>query len=95
MVELNPSTDGANYYWSPGYPVVRAVWQGRAMSKSIFQSKTFWFNAVALVALTAQWALGHHWIQPTDSAFVIGATNIWLRTITSQPVTLPGQSNGA
>ena len=60
-------------------------------AKSIFASKTFWFNFAALCGLVAQWAIGHHWIAPADSAFLIGAANIVLRIVTNQPVTLPGQ----
>jgi len=65
------------------------------VSKSLFASKTFWFNAAALVALSMQWALDHHWIAPIDSAFIVGVVNIGLRMVTTQPVTLPGAKTDA
>ena len=60
------------------------------MTKSLLASKTFWVNAVALAALATQWAMGHHWLSPEDSAFVLGVANIGLRIVTYQAVTVPG-----
>ncbi len=58
-------------------------------AKSIFKSRTFWFNAAGLLMLGAQLALGHHWIAPADQGFVVGVGNIILRIVTTQPVTVP------
>lgn len=60
------------------------------MSKSIFASKTFWLNMVVLVPLLVQWASGHHWIPDADAAMILAAANIIIRTMTNQPVTIPG-----
>jgi hypothetical protein len=59
-------------------------------AKPIWQSKTFLFNATALAMLGIQWAIGHNWVKPADSAFMLGAANIVLRMITNQPVTILG-----
>jgi hypothetical protein len=61
--------------------------------KSIFASKTMWFNAVAIVALYIQ---AHSALLPqlglsTDVvATIIGAVNILLRFVTKTAVTVTG-----
>lgn len=50
--------------------------------KSVFTSKTMWFNAVALAVTFAAV------LPPKAAAIVIPVGNIILRAITSQPVSL-------
>ena len=55
------------------------------MEKSIFASKTFWFNVITLAISLGQGQLG---IQlPADvSAAIIAVGNVLLRIVSSQPV---------
>ena len=54
--------------------------------KSIFLSKTFWVNVIALVALQAQKHYGFV-IDETMQIEILGLVNIALRSITSDAVT--------
>ena len=52
------------------------------MSKSLFKSKTFWFNA-----LTASAALtGVIQLAPEYTATIVGVINVLLRLVTEKPV---------
>lgn len=61
-------------------------------AKSIFVSKTFWFNVISAVNFGLN-AAGIPTIPPeaADAVTVIG--NIVLRFVTKQPVTLGGSGN--
>lgn len=53
--------------------------------KSIFSSKTFWTNVLAIVAFAIQ----KHWgyvIDPALQAQIVLGLNIWLRKVTTDPV---------
>ena len=56
-------------------------------SKSIFASKTFWVNAVSLVAMVIQGITGKEIIGLELQASILAGVNIILRFITKQPVT--------
>lgn len=61
------------------------------MSKSIFKSKTFWFNALTATGTI----LGTYGglLGPAALPYVVGATgiiNVVLRFMTTQPVTMKG-----
>lgn len=58
--------------------------------KSIFKSKTFWLNAVALGIVGGQWALGHKYISDIDVAAITGVDNIIVRFWTKAPVSVTG-----
>lgn len=62
-------------------------------SKAIWQSKTFWFNAVGLVILAAEYLqtieLGEPAMQAIGLVLVLG--NGVLRMLTKQPVTVRGK----
>lgn len=53
--------------------------------KSIFTSRTFWVNAIALVAFAIQNKWGFVIDQATQMEILTGV-NIWLRSITDKPV---------
>lgn len=53
--------------------------------KSIFVSRTFWVNAVALVAFAIQSKWGFVIDEATQVA-VLSTINIWLRSVTTEPV---------
>ncbi len=55
------------------------------MDKSIFASKTFWFNVVSLAATVAGF------LPPQYAAVALPVVNVLLRLVTSQPVSFPGQ----
>jgi len=55
-------------------------------SKSIFVSKTFWVNIIALVAMVVQGLTGNEVINIEVQAAILSAINIVLRFITKQPV---------
>lgn len=57
------------------------------MSKSIFASKTFWTNAVALVAMIAQGVTGKEVMNLEVQAAILSFVNILLRFVTKDPVT--------
>lgn len=61
------------------------------MSKSIFTSKTFWVNAVAVVASVASVAFGFEITQDMQGevvALIMGVANIALRFVTTKPVNI-------
>lgn len=55
--------------------------------KSIFISKTFWVNGVALVAIIVQGATGKEIISLEMQTAILAFINILLRTITKEAVT--------
>jgi len=55
-------------------------------SKSIFTSKTFWTNVVAVVAMTLQGLTGKEIIPLEYQTTILAVINIILRTVTKQPV---------
>ena len=59
------------------------------MAKSIFASKTFWWNvaAVVLLALNTAGAGAVH-LDTQITAFVVALVNIALRYVTNTPVTI-------
>lgn len=63
------------------------------MNKSIFKSKVFWVNAVALAAM--MFPAVAEWLKQNPVAFtaVLGAVNILLRFVTSGKVTLTGDDS--
>lgn len=56
-------------------------------SKSIFLSKTFWVNLIAIVAMVAQGMLGKEVIPLELQGTILGAVNVVLRLVTKQSVT--------
>lgn len=64
-------------------------------SKPIYQSKTFWLNAItlglAIIAITDPALLG---IKPETMLWLSSVLNIALRFITTGAVTLSGSSTG-
>lgn len=54
--------------------------------KPIWQSKTLWVNAIALVALVVQTQTGMV-IDPSAQVAILGFVNVILRTITKDAVT--------
>ena len=56
-------------------------------SKSIFVSKTFWVNLIAIAAMTAQGLTGKEIIPLEMQGTILGAVNVVLRLITKQAVT--------
>jgi len=56
-------------------------------SKSIFLSKTFWVNLIAIAAMTAQGLTGKEIIPLELQGTILGAVNVVLRLITKQAVT--------
>lgn len=64
-------------------------------SKSLFASRTFWVNIIAMIGyLLAKAGLGGGVVDPQAAAFIdavypvlLGLVNVYLRTRTKQPVT--------
>lgn len=54
--------------------------------KSIYKSKTFWVNVIAIVAFGIQSKFGYI-IDETVQVQLLGIINIGLRMVTNQPVT--------
>ena len=55
--------------------------------KSVFASKTFWANVVALGAMVLQGATGNEILIPAEAqASVLAVVNILLRSVTSEAV---------
>lgn len=62
-------------------------------SKSIFESKTFWVNALAFSIGFVNLLVAQPFIPPEVSRFfplVLGLLNVGLRWITGEPVSLSG-----
>jgi len=57
------------------------------MGKSIFVSKTFWVNAIALGCMIYQGITGKEVIGLEVQASILSVINIILRVITKQPIT--------
>lgn len=57
-----------------------------AVSKSLFASKTFWFNALSAGAEALQLISKTQIVPPGAIAIVSGFVNIALRMVTTQPV---------
>lgn len=57
-------------------------------SKSIFKSRTFWFNVLSLVALAGSGQLGIP-IPSKVAVPLLTIGNLGLRLLTNQPVSLP------
>ncbi len=55
-------------------------------SKSIFVSKTFWVNALALVGMIIQGATGKEFLSLEVQASILAGINIILRFVTKQSV---------
>lgn len=55
--------------------------------KSIFTSKTFWVNILAIVGIVVQGITGKEVFNIEFQAAILGIINIILRTITKEPVT--------
>lgn len=56
-------------------------------AKSIFTSKTFWTNAIALIAMVAQGVSGKEVVSLEMQAVALSVINIILRTVTKDAVT--------
>ena len=56
-------------------------------SKSIFVSKTFWVNVLAVLGMVVQGLTGQQFLVDTGTqATILAVLNIVLRTVTKQPV---------
>ena len=55
------------------------------MAKSIFASRMFWLNALTFLAAVIDQVMGTGLV-PAEALAVLGALNIGLRAITTQPV---------
>lgn len=56
-------------------------------SKSIFSSKTFWVNVIAVIGMIVQGATGSTFLIGVENqATILALVNIVLRTVTKQPV---------
>ena len=60
------------------------------MPKSLFASRTFWLNALAVLAALAQAVAGQPWLDPEWQAALVAVANIFLRLVTSRPVSVSG-----
>jgi len=56
------------------------------MGKSIWTSKTFWTNLIAISAIIAQGMTGKQIIDPEIQASILAVINIILRAITKEPI---------
>ena len=56
-------------------------------TKSIFTSKTFWTNVIALVAMVIQGITGKDVFPLEYQASALSVVNVLLRMVTKQPVT--------
>jgi Flp pilus assembly protein TadB len=61
----------------------------RMYEKSILKSKTFWFNALAFVAVLVTAMVDAEIIPPMYAALAIAAANIVLRAVTDTAVYVP------
>jgi len=57
------------------------------MNKPWHKSKTLWLNAVAILAIVLQWAIGVELISVEAQAAILAVANVLLRTITNTGVT--------
>ena len=57
-------------------------------TKPIWKSKTFWFNALSLVAYLLAWPEINKFLSPVIVGSILAIVNIVLRLITDQGVTL-------
>jgi len=55
--------------------------------KSMFCSKTFWTNVLAIIAMVAQGITGKEILPLELQTAILGLINIALRSITKEPVT--------
>ena len=55
--------------------------------KSVFTSKTFWVNIIAIGAMVAQGVSGRDLVPLEIQGSILGVINVILRTITKEPVT--------
>ena len=55
-------------------------------AKKVYQSKTFWVNVIAILAILAQTQTGFV-IGAESQATILAAINLVLRAITKQPIT--------
>lgn len=56
--------------------------------KSIFTSKIFWTNVIALVAMTVQGVTGNEFLVSVEvQASILAVINVILRTVTKDAVT--------
>lgn len=58
-------------------------------AKSIFKSKTLWFNVASLSLLVIQWATGRQLLAPDTQIVATGAVNLLLRYVTTTAVKVP------
>lgn len=58
--------------------------------KSIFKSKTFWFNVLTIAAAIGGGQFGIK-IDPKVAVPLVAGANVGLRMLTSQPVSLTGR----
>lgn len=59
-------------------------------TKSIFISKTFWFNIIAMVVASTQAIMEQGLLDWEILALIVTVGNVILRFITKQPVTVTG-----
>ena len=54
-------------------------------AKKVWESKTFWVNVIAILALLAQTQVGFV-IDPEAQAALLAVINVGLRAVTKQPI---------
>ncbi len=64
------------------------------MRKTVWTSKTFWVNTIALLAMLAQSQLGHP-IPPEAQMAALAMVNMVLRMVTKEPITWSAPPPGA
>ena len=59
-----------------------------ATVKSLWQSKTFWFNLLSALLEVAQLVANYQLLPPGVSTVIVNVINIALRTVTTEAVTV-------
>lgn len=60
-------------------------------AKSLFASKTFWFNVVTTALYVIDLGDVKSFLSPNNYALLVGIGNAILRYVTKQPVTIAGE----
>lgn len=58
------------------------------MEKKLWQSKTFWVNVIALIAMAVEAATGSTQVGVEEQGAALAIVNLILRLVTKEPVAL-------